>query len=52
MRTSIGGSFLFLRKGKGGDVYEGDVINDQLGKEIKHFRSVHAERLIKRQWNK
>lgn len=25
MRISIGGSFLFLRKRKGGDVYEGDV---------------------------
>ena len=29
MRASIGGSFLFLRKGKGGDAYEGDVNHEQ-----------------------
>ncbi len=48
MRTSIGGSFLFLRKGKGGDVYEGDVINDQLGKEINQSKSKEEIKMAKK----
>lgn len=48
MRTSIGGSFLFLRKGKGGDVYEGDVINDQLRKEINQSKSKEEIKMAKK----
>ncbi len=48
MQTSIGGSFLFLRKGKGGDVYEGDVINDQLGKEINQSKSKEEIKMAKK----
>lgn len=48
MRTSIGGSFLFLRKGKGGDVYEGDVIIEQAGNEINHSKSQEEIKMAKK----
>lgn len=48
MRTSIGGSFLFLRKGKGGDVYEGDVIIKQAGKEINQSKSKEEIKMAKK----
>lgn len=48
MRTSIGGSFLFLRRGKCGDVYEDDVINEQLGKEINQSKSKEEIKMAKK----
>lgn len=48
MRTSIGGSFLFLWRGKGGDVYEDDVINEQLGKEINQSKSKEEIKMAKK----